>query len=147
MNLMSKCYLISLMSKVLERDDVTQFLKKSDHITPYCHGLILDAILLQWFPYDLFQHYISIYIDIFWMVTLSSITMHFYAFPHALLHNPTITHHGQAQRFNQATIHTSLPDILPFKILLASKNIQYNDENLHFCTTHISHPSTEKYSV
>jgi len=47
MNLMSKCYLISLMSKVLERDDVTQLLKKSDHITPYSHGLIVDIILLQ----------------------------------------------------------------------------------------------------
>ena len=115
MNLMSKYYLISLMSKVLERNDVTQLLKKSDHVTPYSHGLLPDTILLQWFPYNLLQHYISIYVDIFWKVTLSSITMQFYAFPHALLHNPTITHHGQAQRFNQATIHTSLPDILSFK--------------------------------
>jgi hypothetical protein len=32
-------------------------------------------------------------------------------------------------------------------MLLANKNIQYNDENLHFCKTHISYPTTEKYCV
>ena len=141
MNLMSKCYLISLKSKVLLQNDITQLLKKSDHITPYSHGLILDTILMQWFPYDLLQHYLSIYVGIFF---------HNYAFLRISPCTPPQFHNHSPRPSSeiQPSYYTCFPSRhTALQMLLADKNIQYNDENLHFCTTYISYPSTEKYSV